>query len=273
MTAKIDLPRFAKLVPALEQEAKRLQAILDSSENVQIAVFGKYNHGKSTLLNALIGQAAFKTSDKRETVANQAWQDNTGHITWVDTPGLDADVKKADDLAAREGAFVTADIILLVHSLKAGELDKYEADYFQELMAKKQDHQARMLLVLTQMDQVDEQQLKQVVSIIQKQIPTLTTLTVSAIRYAKGLEENQAVFIERSGMGALLEKTQSMSQQIHTLRKNERADLVGKLQKALELKKLSIVMTTKSASEKVASATVAFSSEMNTYLSTVQSKI
>ena len=55
MTAKIDLPRFAKLVPALEQEAKRLQVILDSSENVQIAVFGKYNHGKSTLLNALIG--------------------------------------------------------------------------------------------------------------------------------------------------------------------------------------------------------------------------
>ena len=49
-----------------------LIANLDKLQNrpnkLQVAVYGKYNHGKSSLLNVLVNQDIFKVADIRETV-------------------------------------------------------------------------------------------------------------------------------------------------------------------------------------------------------------
>lgn len=46
----------------------RLRALAKAARRV-VTVSGKYNHGKSRLLNEMIGHAAFVVADKRETVA------------------------------------------------------------------------------------------------------------------------------------------------------------------------------------------------------------
>jgi GTPase Era involved in 16S rRNA processing len=50
----------------------------------RIAVFGKFNHGKSTLLNTLTGEDIFKVADIRETTKISEHLHNG--IIWVDIP-------------------------------------------------------------------------------------------------------------------------------------------------------------------------------------------
>ena len=93
-----------------------------SQEVPNVAVYGVYNTGKSSLLNSLTGHVEtefFKTGDVPETRSNKKLEQNG--ICYIDTPGLD--VNMADTAAANQGAF-QADIILFVHKLSAGPIQK-----------------------------------------------------------------------------------------------------------------------------------------------------
>jgi len=58
---------IASVLPGRTHDLARLQILIDDSEPV-VSVVGKYNHGKSSLLNELLGRDAFAVSDRRETV-------------------------------------------------------------------------------------------------------------------------------------------------------------------------------------------------------------
>lgn len=269
--AIIDVTRFTKAVPQSEQDVKRFKFLMEEANDIRIAVFGKYNHGKSTLLNTIIGKDVFKTSDKRETVKNQTHQYQ--NVIWVDTPGLDADVTGQDDKEARNGAFTTADVLFLVHNLKSGELDKYEVNYYRSLMAQKKDYQKRMFLILTQADQVTPEQLNQVVSVIKKQLPELTTFVVSATRYAKGVIENKPPLVERSGMTALFNLVTSLSAEIKNLRKVEITTLKQRIQTGLERNRDLVRKELHAAREKIVLMQQQFSDDVSSFTTQVQSKI
>lgn len=267
----IDAAKFISAIPQLEQEIKRFKFLKEESKDIRVAVFGKYNHGKSTLLNTIIGKEIFKISDKRETIKNQVHQHE--NIVWVDTPGLDADVTRKDDKEAREGAFTTADVLLLVHNLKAGELDKYEVQYYKSLMVQKKDFQKRMFLMLTQADQVTPEQQAQVVSVIKKQLPELTTFVVSATRYTKGLAENKSAFIERSGMPETFKLFSKLSTEIPSLRNAEVMSLKQKIQQALNSKHGVILKELHAAKDKVALDSTNFNVDVAKYTNLVQAKM
>ena len=85
-----DVMRFIAVVPTAERALRRLNHLIRSTdEPPRIAVRGKYNHGKSMLLNALVGTDHFKVADKRETMARSEYEHDG--VVWVDTPGLAAD--------------------------------------------------------------------------------------------------------------------------------------------------------------------------------------
>lgn len=104
-------------------EQKR-QNLLDATEKVYIINAGRMNHGKSSLMNAVLGKEVFKVADIRQTVKNQ-YEEYQKNVFLVDTPGLDANSE--DDQEAFK-VYKKANYILYVHNPKIGELHKNELE-------------------------------------------------------------------------------------------------------------------------------------------------
>ena len=219
MTGSINYKELIDVIPMSKENIERLQYLKEEASDISIAVFGKYNHGKSTLLNALIGHDEFKTADKRETIENKEFKKDG--VIWIDTPGLDADIKGEDDAKAREGAFKIADFLFLIHNVKAGELDKYESELYQQLMRQDKNYSNKIFLILTQIDQLPKNELDRVKEKIYEQMPNLKIFPVSAIRHIRGKKENKEKFIELSGINELFILIGRLIHDVDDLRKNE----------------------------------------------------
>ena len=228
------LRKFASIEeasPSSVPNLARLKELVTSDERLRVAVFGKYNHGKSTLLNALIGQEVFKAADKRETLEVSEFESEG--VIWIDTPGLDADVHGEDDRKAKEAAFSKADLLCLVHNVKAGELDSREMSVYRTLMTQCRNYQAKIIVVLTQIDQLDSASLSQVEMAISKQLPGVMMLSVSSVRYSKGVTEGKSTLVERSNFDSLRGHIQSLSSELGQQRKKEAKDLIRKTRSEL----------------------------------------
>lgn len=222
---------LSKLLPDSEVNFRRLKQLLIGDEKSKIAVFGKFNHGKSTLLNTLLGYEHFSIADKRETIVVSEIE-HDGKI-WIDTPGLDADTSGGDDKLATDAVLEKADIICLVHNVKAGELDKSEMETYQRLMAFGDNYKSKFILVLTQIDQVAPDDLERVKSKIVGQIPNLFLNCVSATRYQRGINESKNGLITASGILPLLKSLESAEKNVQLLRKKEAKNLIKKIKDEL----------------------------------------
>ncbi len=103
------------VLPDRAHDLARLQELAKGDEPL-VTVIGKYNHGKSRLLNELVGRDIFAVADKRETM--KLSEHAHGGVRWLDAPGLDADVGNEDDRHAMQAAWLKSDIRLFVHAAK-----------------------------------------------------------------------------------------------------------------------------------------------------------
>ena len=229
-----DLAMLEALLPNSKQNLRRISAMMDGGECPKIAVFGKYNHGKSTLLNALVGKEVFKVADKRETTEVSEFHHDG--VIWIDTPGLDADVHGVDDKRAMTAALESADILCLVHNVKAGQLDRSEMKLYRNLMKQDRNYRGKLILVLSQIDQVAPENLEEVVSEIHRQFPDMQISRVSSLRYARGIKEGKDGFIKASGMIEFLEFLENLKNNIGDTRRKEGLRLVRKAR--VELKEM-----------------------------------
>jgi small GTP-binding protein len=169
-----DLVQKLDLTPAerqgLETEVESLETMLDKLDRqvVHIAVFGMVGRGKSSLLNALLGQEVFTTGPIHgvtQTIESAQWTtseeaiDGSDSKLWkvslpgvgnsqielIDTPGIDEVDGEAREALARQVA-KQADLILFVI---AGDITKVEFAALSELRQANKP----ILLVLNKMDQ------------------------------------------------------------------------------------------------------------------------
>ncbi len=154
----------------LEAEIQGLETIRDKLEQtrVQIAVFGMVGRGKSSILNALLGQNVFETGPIHGvTQATQVknWQvSNTppetsdlgndvisyriSQVELIDTPGIDeVDGKTREEIARQVAQHV--DLLLFVI---AGDITQVEYEALSQL----RDAGKPMLLVFNKVDQYPE---------------------------------------------------------------------------------------------------------------------
>lgn len=172
-TALRDLVANLDLTPqertGLEAEIEQLETMLGNLECrvVQIAVFGMVGRGKSSLLNALLGQTVFETGPLHgvtRTSSQASWsisEEPVGesqrclrvtlpgigesHVELIDTPGLDeVDGETRADLAQRVAK--QADLILFV---VAGDITKLE----HEALSQLREAGKPILLVFNKIDQ------------------------------------------------------------------------------------------------------------------------
>jgi small GTP-binding protein len=267
----VDIERFNTVIPTSEEALRRLVFLIEQAHAVRVAVFGKYNHGKSTLLNAIIGQEVFKAADKRETTEISEYSHEG--IIWIDTPGLDADVHGEDDRKARKSAFTVADFLFLVHSVKTGELDKYETKLYRDLMKQDKNYRKKMFLILTQIDQLEEADLKAVIGKIKMQFPELTIMPVSATRYTRGVLENKSIFVEKSGMNELFDLIDKLDAEIESLRSLEKKRLIDKIKLELEEKKKAAISGLETINFRITKYHKDFNTDLTKYINSVQSRI
>ncbi|PSR12469.1 GTP-binding protein [filamentous cyanobacterium CCP3] len=157
----------------VEDALQNLRGLIDKLENtvVHIAAFGLVGRGKSSLLNALLGQEVFTTGPTHgvtQVVEGSRWQasqDSLGEdtpdllrvslkslgqsrIELIDTPGLD-EVDGADRAALARRIAEQVDLILFVI---AGDITRVEYEALQALRQASKP----MLLVFNKIDQYPE---------------------------------------------------------------------------------------------------------------------
>ncbi len=162
-----NLDLSAKEQSGLETEIHSLETMLDKLDRqvVHIAVFGMVGRGKSSLLNALIGQEIFETGAVHgvtQQIQTAQWSAKPEGEFWrvslpglgnsqvelIDTPGIDEVDGETREVMARQLA-KQADLILFV---VAGDMTRIEFEALSELRKASKP----ILLVLNKMDQYPE---------------------------------------------------------------------------------------------------------------------
>ncbi|WP_256661880.1 MULTISPECIES: GTPase [Gammaproteobacteria] len=218
---------IAAVLPGRDHDLTRLRVLAEGGIPI-VTVIGKYNHGKSRLLNELLGHDAFAVADRRETVAlSECERDG---VRWLDAPGIDADVGVEDDRHAMQAAWLQSDIRLFVHAAKEGELDAQERALLGELRADAGRTRRKTLFVLSQVDQLaDEAELDKVIDALQSQLPDLKPIPVSATRHRLGVQEGKRLMFERSGFPRLRDELATSLSGVQMARAHETALLLGEI--------------------------------------------
>ncbi|MCP9881435.1 DUF697 domain-containing protein [Cyanobium sp. Alchichica 3B3-8F6] len=149
---------------ALDRQLERLR-----QRCLRVAVFGRVGVGKSSLLNALLGEAAFATDVAHGCTRHQAaraWNQPIAglqRVELVDTPGIDEIAAAARArLAARVA--LGADLVLLVLD---GDLTSVEHDALAPLLASGKP----LLLVLNRCDCWSDAEQAELIASIQRRLP------------------------------------------------------------------------------------------------------
>lgn len=219
----------------LNQYKKNLSQIIDDKRYVKIAVAGRMNHGKSSLLNSLIGDNIFKVQDIRETTANSRYE-LFEDVLLVDTPGLDANI---NDDAIANVAYESSNIILFVHNYNVGDFHKGELEALKRI-ADFHNSEAfgdRFILVLTGKDAVTDQNDRELIKLkLLKDIKQFCGLQnfpifeVSNTTFMKGKSENKEKLITYSGIPTLLEYITSKIEELKPLRTKQTIEKIRNIQ-------------------------------------------
>jgi len=231
LVQQIDLT--AEEQSGLESEIKYLTAMLDKLEQsvVQIAAFGMVGRGKSSVLNALLGENVFQTGPLHgvtRTIGSANWElteESLGNshqdilrvslpssqqasIQLVDTPGIDEVDGETRELMAHQIA-KQADLILFII---AGDITKVEYNALSRL----REVGKPMLLVFNKIDQYPETDRAAIYdTICSDRVKELLTPEEVVMVAASPLERRGV----RQGDGSMKVKTQQGTPQVQELKR------------------------------------------------------
>ena len=157
-----------------------------------VAIVGPPNAGKSTLMNALLGQKISIVTPKPQTTRNRILgvvNDPAYQIVLIDTPGL----HKADQPLNREmvrialESMTEVDAVLFLLDVSASVPEKLKKEKDRELSGYMGQMRAPAILVLNKVDLLDKQKLLPLIRMYADVYPFKAILPLSALR-ADGID-------------------------------------------------------------------------------------
>lgn len=127
-----------------------------------VALIGRPNVGKSTLLNFLVGQKVAIMSPQPQTTRNKIsgiYTDDQEHIVFIDTPGIHKPKNKLDDFMDKSSysALDEVDVVLfMVEPEPAGKGDQYIAELLKKIKKP-------VFLVINKIDKVHPDKLLSII--------------------------------------------------------------------------------------------------------------
>jgi GTP-binding protein Era len=160
-----------------------------------VAVVGRPNVGKSTLMNALLGQPVSAVSARPQTTRRNQLGILTlenAQIVFVDTPGLHEERNKLGEFMNEQAIAALEDADVILFLADASETPNKE----DKLLAKKVDGVSQpVVLVLNKADLINEQQMDQRRKEYGSLVKSMHTLQASAVERA-GLAELLGLLLE-----------------------------------------------------------------------------
>lgn len=154
-----------------------------------VGLFGRANAGKSTLVNALVGEQVSIVSTKPQTTRKRILGILTrgpDQIVFADTPGLHAIRNRLDAFMAAEIAHTLPGLHAALYLVDAKDPQPQEDQtYLTDLLERLP---SPLLLLLNKADLIAKEEQKRLIAVYQKLLPQSTCLTVSA-REKKGLAD------------------------------------------------------------------------------------
>jgi GTP-binding protein Era len=146
-----------------------------------VAIVGRPNVGKSTLMNYIVGQKVAIMSDKPQTTRNKiraVYTSEEGQIIFLDTPGVHKPKSKLGDYMNRtvENALREVDVILFLvdASEKFGPGDEY-------IIEKLKEVKTPVYLVINKIDKVHPEDLLPFIDAYKERYPFAEIVPVSAL--------------------------------------------------------------------------------------------
>lgn len=215
---------------------------------VTIANTGLFSSGKSMLFNALLDRTAeerFQVGAAPTTKKGDREKLNA-QIEIIDTPGINAN-DADDDEAFR--SLLEADIILVVHNIKTGMLDKCEYEWLKRIAGKmgREELKQRMTFVCTWIDESGtEEETEKKVAEIKRQLQEILHTDVdfrevSSKRYYAAKEKQKEELGKASRIPQLKEylikKAEAYAIVSEELRKKELLALCSQTEESLQKKR------------------------------------
>lgn len=175
-----------------------IQKKANLNKNIKISNTGLVSSGKSTLFNVLtnnIDNERFPTGAAR-TTSTEDVEKIFDDVYIVDTPGID--VKTSDDEKAYMSV-LSSDIIIIVHNIKLGMLNKQECDWIKNICShypNLEERKDRIMFVCSWIDERDsEKDYKETIEITKKMLFDITGIEVdfyevSSKRYITGMKKD-----------------------------------------------------------------------------------
>ncbi|MBC8504213.1 MAG: GTPase Era [Anaerolineales bacterium] len=153
-----------------------------------VAVMGRPNVGKSTLINSLIGQKIAAVSPKPQTTRHQQLgilSLDEAQIVFIDTPGLHNPHHKLGQFMNDEAADAITDADLILFLVDLTKMPPHEEDRILIKLLDELDQRPMVILALNKIDRVEAGDLDQRAAVYEELLPDAVPLRISAIHADK----------------------------------------------------------------------------------------
>ena len=148
-----------------------------------VALIGRTNVGKSTLLNMLVGEKVAATANKVQTtrtaIKGIVNRDNS-QIVFIDTPGIHKPKTKLNEAMVETSFGVLKDIDLILFMIEATSTEIGRGD--SRILEKIKESGKKAILLINKIDLIEKEKLLQLIEIYTKEYPFEAVIPISSLK-------------------------------------------------------------------------------------------